>query len=165
MTDKPNKSAEATDGMLPARACSRSSKLWEVKHPYYCNEGNYYAKGNEQPHSHYKTWSSFLDEFGDSDMDYNFLIRWDWDEEEERKYTGDDYYRNGALKVFWLGQRKGIFHWSTVEVCRADEPSVRQFLQKRWDYMRTMWEPLSCENAGGMAAGADGSPLPANEKP
>lgn len=28
-------------------------RLWEVEHPYYCNEGNYYAPGRDQPHQHY----------------------------------------------------------------------------------------------------------------
>lgn len=159
MTANPTDSDEATDGMLPARTCSRSSRLWEIDHPYYCNEGNYFAKGSEQPHTHYQTWASFMDGWGNSDMDYNFLIRWDWDEEEERAYTGDDYYRNGVLKVFWMGQRKGLYLWSTVEVCRADEPAVREFLQTRWEYMRKMWEPFSCENAATHAPGANEPPL------
>lgn len=152
-TPKPEDSPEQEAGEgCSGATCSRSSRLWEIDHPYYCNEGNYFAKGSEQPHMHFNTWAAFFDEYGDSDMDYNFLIRWDWDEEEERAYTGDDYYRNGILKLFWMGQRKGLYQWSTVEVCRADEPAVREFLQPRWDYMRKMWEPFSCENVKVMAA-------------
>ncbi len=30
-------------------------KLWEAEHPYYCNEGNYYASGNDQPSARYKS--------------------------------------------------------------------------------------------------------------
>lgn len=119
------------------------SALWEIDHPYYCSESNYFAKGNEQPHFHYQTWESFMNEWGDSDMDYNFLIRWDWNEDGEYGYTGDDYYRNAILKMFWIGQRKGLYMWTTVEVCRADESDVREFLQTRWDYMKRMWEPFS----------------------
>lgn len=84
-----------------------------------------------------------MNEWGDSDMDYNFLIRWDWSEDDGHGYTGDDYDRNGILKMFWIGQRKGLYMWTTVEVCRADESDVREFLQTRWDYMKRMWEPFS----------------------
>ena len=67
--------------------------------------------------------------YGDSDMDYNCLIRWDWDEEEERAYTGDNYYRNGVLKVFWMGQRKGARRgiWLSIvspgQGCHAQKPA------------------------------------------
>ena len=49
-----------------------------IDHPYYCNEGNYLAGNNDQPHDHYQTWESFMDAWGDSDMDYNFLFRCDY---------------------------------------------------------------------------------------
>lgn len=118
-------------------------RLWEVKHPYYCNLGNYYSNdcGSE-----YKSWDEFLAEEGDSDFDYNLLFRFDWKEGEDwgaGEYTGDDYYRNGRLELFWMGQRKGAYRFTTVEVCRADEAYVIDFLKPRWDYMRALWEPLS----------------------
>lgn len=62
--------------------------LWEIDHPYYCNEGNYFKAGM---HSHFETWADFaqpfsfgkgLEEIGnmlyDFDDDLNFLYRWDW---------------------------------------------------------------------------------------
>lgn len=85
-------------------------RLWEVNHPYYCNEGNYYAPGREQPVSVHK--------------------------------KGDDHYRNGKLFIFWMGQRKGLYRWSEIEICRADEPAARKWLEARFKHMLKLWEPF-----------------------
>ena len=114
--------------------------IWEIDHPYYCNEGNYYAR--ESVCSEYKRWQDFLEEYKDADLDLNLIFRFDWVEEED-SYTGDDNYRNGKLKIFWMGQRKGLYRYSIVEVCRADELSVIQFLKPRWEHLRLLWEPIS----------------------
>jgi hypothetical protein len=88
-----------------------------------------------------------LDEYGNSDLDMNLVFRFDWvetdAETEEPNYTGDDNYRNGTLKIFWMGQRKGYYHWSLVEVCRADEQAVIDFLRPRWEHLKVMWAPLA----------------------
>lgn len=121
--------------------------LWEVDHSYYCNEGNYFS--NHDVGGHYKTFAEFLSEFKDSDFDYNLLFRWDWVEGEDHDlpvYNGDDYYRNGMLKVFWIGQRKGLYRYDTVAVCRADEPAVIEFLKPRWKHMQELWAPFKPEN-------------------
>jgi hypothetical protein len=118
--------------------------LWEVDHPYYCNEGNYYA--SESVCDEYKSWASFAETYKDADMDMNLVFRWDWREGKDwglGPFTGDVHYRNGRLLIFWMGQRKGLYRYSTVEVCRADEPSVRAFLLPRWEHLKTLWEPLS----------------------
>ncbi|MEE1611592.1 hypothetical protein [Microvirga sp. CF3016] len=114
-----------------------------MDHSYYCNEGNYYA--SESVESYYKSFADFLVEWSDSDMDYNLLFRWDWieqSEDDEPTYDGDPNYRNGKLKLFWMGQRKGRYCYSTVEVCRNDEPTVIEFLKPRWEHLRSLWSPL-----------------------
>jgi len=122
-------------------------RLWEVEHPYYCNEGNYYAPGREQPFAQYKSWADFMSEEGDSDPDYNLLFRWDWRESEDwghgTEFTGDENYRNGVLLLFWMGQRKGLYRWTEVEVCRADEPAIRSFLIERLAHLKKLWGPLT----------------------
>lgn len=118
--------------------------LWEVDHPYYCNQGNYYAR--ESVGDHHKAWSSFIAEYADADFDLNLVFRFDWLEGEDNgagEFTGDVNYRNGQLCIYWMGQRKGLYRYSTIEVCRADEPAVIEFLRPRWDHMRKLWEPLS----------------------
>ena len=120
--------------------------LWEIDHPYYCNQGNYFAAGGQDVFAHYRSWADFFVEEGDSDPDYNLLFRWDWHEGEDHSdgvpFNGDVNYRNGVLLLFWMGQRKGLYRWSEVEVCRADEPAVREFLQARFDYLKRVWEPF-----------------------
>lgn len=119
-----------------------SRHLWEIKHPYYCNEGLYFGTGltGERVDDEFSTFTSFVEEYKDADFDYNLVFRWDWQEE---LFNGDIYYRNGKLKIFWMIQRKGFHRWSTIEVCRADEPAVIEFLKPRWGHMQKLWEGIS----------------------
>lgn len=125
-----------------------SKHLWEVGHAYYCNEGNYYT--SESVEGRYLSFADFLAAEGDSDMDYNLLFRWDWDEQNDdgqETFNGDNYYRNGRLKLFWMGQRKGLYRYSTIDVCRADEQEVIKFLKPRMAHLLSLWEPLSTEQS------------------
>lgn len=118
--------------------------LWEFEHSYYCNEGNYF---NNDCGKKYKSWQDFHVEMGDSDLDMNLLFRWDWTEKDpetgECTYNGDDNYRNGTLKIFWMCQRKGLYLYSLISVCRSDASNVRIFLFERWNHLQLMWRPIS----------------------
>lgn len=125
--------------------------LWEIDHPYYCNEGNYFARFNEVC-DEFNCLQDFLDEYANCDMEMNLLFRFDWAEntDEDREdddsinvYSGDDTERTGKLKFFWMGQRKGLYRFSLVDVCRADESAVIEFLKPRWERMRLLWAPFS----------------------
>lgn len=125
-----------------------SIALWDAVHPYYCNEGNYFASSVEC-HAHFERWQDFIEEEGNADLDMNLVFRWDW--ESPRKgygpdspieWNGDPYYRDSTLKLFYLGQRKGIYRWVTVSVCRADEPAIREWLQVRFDHLMKLWAPF-----------------------
>lgn len=136
-----------------------AQRLWEVDHPYYCNQGNYYS--NDCGEAKYATWADFYSEMGESDPDMNLLFRWDWQECEECDDTGDGQkcdlgkacpalrcaadhnYRGGKLLLFWMGQRKGLFFYSVVQVCRADESLVRAWLQSRLMHLMKLWAPLA----------------------
>ena len=118
--------------------------LWEIDHPYYCNEGNYYA--SESVRSDYRSWADFAGENAASDFDMNLVFRWDWVEGEDEglaPFNGDVYYRNGKLKIFWMGQCKGLYRYSVVDVCRADEPAVLDFLRPRWEHIKLLWQGVS----------------------
>lgn len=123
-----------------------SMHLWEVKHPYYCTEGQYFSsQSSHQTIWEFKSWRDFLAEMGSADMDYNLLFRWDWSElndADEPTYNGDDNYRNGKLHLFFMYQRKGYHSTSIVDVCRADEAAVREYLMPRLAHLRSLWEPL-----------------------
>lgn len=121
-----------------------SKHLWEIDHPYYCNQGNYYA--SESVEDKHKSWGSFITKNADADMDMNLAFRFDWHEGQENglgEFTGDPNYRNGELLIFWMGQRKGLYRYSRIEVCRNDEPAVIEFLRPRWEHMKLLWEPIA----------------------
>jgi len=124
------------------------TRLWEVKHDYYCAESNFYARGDQQPFQSYKRLADFLAEEGDADLDWNLVFRWDWKEDPDEEagisaYNGDDNYRNGKLLLFIMNQRKGLYRWVEVSVCRADEPAVIEYLRPRWEHLQKLWAPLS----------------------
>lgn len=103
--------------------------LWEAKHSYYCNNGNYFANdcGNE-----FYSWESFLEAEGDCDPDYNLLFRWDWDRRER------------TLSLYWMGQRKGLYRYTIVRgMADDDESSVRDWLAERWKHLSDLWSPIS----------------------
>jgi len=117
--------------------------LWEIKHPYYMTEGNYYSN---DCHFEYKSWSEFLSNWGDSDMDYNWFVRWDWMEGDDcgcGDYNGDDNYRHAQFLMQVVLQRKAKLQSVAISVCRNDETEILKFLEPRWGYMKTMWSPLS----------------------
>lgn len=124
-------------------------RLWDIQHDYYCSESNYFSNDCK---NHYPRWQDFIESEGDNDFDMNLLFRFDWeapreDDEPENpiEWIGDENYRDCRLWLFWMGQRKGLFRCTTVDVCRADEPSVREWLQKRWKHMHKLWAPISGE--------------------
>ena len=129
-----------------------SAKLWESEHEYYCND-NFYSS---EPKWSYASWAAFADEeLKDIDDDYNFLFRWDWlkydpDDDRRTSFDAGETPTTGStdqyLKLFYMGQRKGLFRVVTVyNLSEADEPAVREFLRARWQYMRGLWEPISSE--------------------
>jgi len=123
-----------------------NTALYAIDHPYYCNRGSYYATALDQPYQEYEAWADFLAEEGDSDMDMNLVFRWDWKEEDEEgnpSFKGDVNERNGTLFLFIIGQRKGLYRWVEVKVCRADNDAVRAYLEPRWEHMKKLWAPLT----------------------
>jgi len=134
-----------------------SKHLWEVDHPYYCSEGNFYKNGC---HTQFGSWEEFAVPGGwkDADMignflyeyddDLNFLFRWDWKraDPDDYKYEleADPAFElpGDSLLLFYMSQRKGLNMSAEVAVTEADEPAVRAWLTKKAEYMRTMWEPF-----------------------
>lgn len=125
-----------------------SKHLWEVEHPYYCSESGYFhTQEKHQTIWTFPSWAEYAAEMGNSDLDYNLLFRWDWHESADHgdgssEFNGDVNYRNGRLYLFVMHQRKGYKSTGIVEVCRADEPAVIEFLKPRLAYLMNLWEPL-----------------------
>lgn len=108
--------------------------LWEIEHAYYCNEGNYLS--GESVGENYENWKDFAEEYKDVDKDYNLLFRYDWMEEDGQN----------VLKIFWVGQRKGLYRYSIIKVLKSDEQKIIEFLLPFWKHMKKLWHPISDEN-------------------
>lgn len=111
--------------------------LWQIDHPYYCNDTNYFGKyENGFECTDWASWNDFYAEFDleDTDMDYNLVFRWDW------KFDPDD--DEHKLHLYFMAQRKGYFFVNIIDVTPADEPAVREYLTAYAEHMRKIWEPL-----------------------
>jgi len=119
-------------------------RLWEVNHPYYCTEGNYYVGGNRwsDVHTEFGSWAEFYSEWGTGDEDYNAIFRWDWIVPDPADYGTDVGLPPEKLTIFWVLQRKAILRSTTCVVTRDIEPQIREWLAKRATHTRALWEPL-----------------------
>lgn len=121
--------------------------LWEVDHPYYASEGNYYAPPREC-HTEFSSWRSFTQStFHSGDRSLNLLYRWDWtsptrDPDEDLRHEGLDY-----LSLFFILQRKAIACSVNVVVNDEDEPLVREWLAKCAKTVAAIWAPINVEPA------------------
>ena len=114
--------------------------LWEVDHPYYMNEGNYYQSGC---HSDFESLDDFLAEWAECDIDYNRVHRWDWREGDDWEIVSDgsdDVV--GRLSIYFVMQRKANLHSCDVAVRRSDEPRVIEFLKPHAAREVAIWHPL-----------------------
>jgi len=112
-----------------------------VNHSYYCSDNNYLSN---TVGSKYETGEEFLKDWGDMDIDYNLLFRWDVKVREE-VYKEDDDFEMGTywMELFFMLQRKGHFVPVYIEnVYNDDVKSILEFLTPRMNYMKNLWEPL-----------------------
>lgn len=118
-------------------------KLWESDHPYYCTEGNYYARPSEGLHTEYESWQDFYDEWGGTDEDMNLVFRWDWQRADPSDYEPyGEAVPPDTLAVFWVLQRKAVLRSTLCVVTEADEPAIREWLTERARTVAAIWAPL-----------------------
>lgn len=101
--------------------------IFDTEHDYYCSEG---------PHlEEYENLSSFLEEWGDADWDYNLLFRWDLEpsEEEKGKYV---------FSCFFVMQRKGYLFSTKTLVTKNDEEEILKFINPRAEHIKKLWSPF-----------------------
>ena len=129
-----------------AKAEAAMKHLWEVDHPYYCNEGH---------ESDSETWEEFVESVCNLDSDLNLVVRWDWfaasDEETGKDLPppSDPSVRSEFLHVFFLAQRKGYIWSARIAVCRNDEPQIRAWLETKLAYLTNLWAPIATEARDG----------------
>lgn len=84
--------------------------------------------------------------FYTADDDYNLLYRWDWKIPDPSDYEGEgEEMPPEQLKLFYMLQRKARPHSVTVNVDRADEPEIREWLKKKWYHLQRLWVPFAPE--------------------
>lgn len=117
--------------------------LWEIDHPYYCYDGNYYAdyRDNHGLEEH-ASWQDFYDAMGEADQDWNFVVRWDWKRPDPDDYELGEEMPSETLHIYYVQQRKGNFWAHVVQVTEADELAVRAWLELQAKQMRNVWEPF-----------------------
>lgn len=128
--------------------------LWEIDHPYYCSEGNYYERGN---HERFESWADFAREgelLYDFDDDLNLLFRWDWKRARREDYIFEGFdgpeaeaefaeaSEHDSLLLFFMLQRKARNMSAEVLVTADDELAVREWLTKKAAHMALLWQPF-----------------------
>ena len=110
-----------------------NKKLWEIEHPYYMCEGNYYKNGH---HHEFESWESFIQEMGDADLDYNRIHRWD--------FSTDDELGRNSVKFYYVMQRKAVLASYMVWIDLNDETErkIREFLKPHAEYNAKLWEGI-----------------------
>lgn len=111
-----------------------------VDHNYYCNLGNYHS--NESL-TEYETFSEFLDEYEDADIDYNLIFRWDVKKIEDDVDELPEGHSGYKMEVFIMQQRRGNFVPNLIkEVTEKDVSDIVKLLKKHRDYLNEIWSPL-----------------------
>ena len=136
-------------------------KLYEIDHPYYCEESGYYYRTPETGWGAEMQYNSIVDyykEWKDCDLDLNMIFRWDW-----RHYTPEEYeqehYENisecdksnlnssgnySVVTIFYMLQRKGCK--KIIKIYGAEEKHeklLKKHLSKAWENMQQTWEGVS----------------------
>jgi hypothetical protein len=114
--------------------------LWEIDHPYYCSEGNFYKTGLA---NRFESWTEFTETtFYSGDHDQNLAFRWDWT--SWRRHPDPDLRSDSPdeLHLFFVLQRKAILCSAAIQVTDEDEPAVRAWLVDRAKTITAMWAPL-----------------------
>lgn len=143
--------------------------LWEVKHDYYSNKGNYFASPADEIFETFDTFTEYLEGFDPDFLNYNVIYRWDWKTpwellEETDGDCGEDFYirdgddlkinpkyhiwnpdqttRESRLELYLILPRKGIYTWKEIKVARSEEQQIKEHLQLHFNYLKSLWLPL-----------------------
>jgi hypothetical protein len=112
---------------------SYESVMTSSKHDYYCEYQNYLdSKG--VMHKKYDSIEGFLLDWGDADMNFNLLFRWDIEEDEKGVIT---------FSAFFMQQRKGNYFSTETVVTKSDEQKIKEYLVPRWEHLCKLWSPVS----------------------
>jgi hypothetical protein len=124
----------------------RKIELKPTEHMYYFSATNYYVGnkyGENYGRAEYETWDDFCESWGDYDLDYNFLVRYDI--LQKRDSRTDELIDGFQLWLLFILQRKGIYLPVVIHnIDEQDMEDINKTLSNHWEYMRDMW----CEFSG-----------------
>lgn len=116
-------------------------ELKETKHSYYCNDKNYYYANSLITYENFK---DFYNEWGESDIDYNYIFRFDLEEDEDEGCDIENPLRTYTLKLYCMQQRKGKFVPINVyNIVKSDMIQINEFLKSHWEYTKDLWKEFS----------------------
>lgn len=122
--------------------------LWQTEHDYYGPEAPYWGRPDQYRDyiQTFESWGEFVtgESMYTATKGLNLLYRWDWNAPDPSLYMpGETVPTEHELELFWMLPRKGIMARACITVTPEDEPAVRAWLLPHWEYMRSLWEPLS----------------------
>ena len=111
-----------------------------MKRPYYWSNATWYDREN---HIEYKSAEDFINSFGESDPDMNYVVRWDWGyfEQDDDKVLRTEN-KKAIFCITVVRQRKGFLTTHACPIEEKDEPIFRKFLEKRWEKVLENWSPI-----------------------
>lgn len=108
-------------------------KQLAVDHRYYCSD---HCWNSNYDTTEYETFSDFLGEFRDADIDYNLCFRWDI-------YSEDSVTGEYKMLVCIMQQRKGKYTPIIInKVTDDDVPNIIEWLTPHREYLKSIWEPF-----------------------
>jgi hypothetical protein len=114
--------------------------LWEVPHPYYATDGNFYSN---DCYTIFESWDDFKSGGSfDADRDMNLVYRWDWTKPDPADYDDLEEQPHDTLNLFIVGQRKAIHRSEHINITDADEPEVRAWLTECAETISAIWAPI-----------------------
>lgn len=126
----------------PVKETVHTRHLWEMQPPDPCEDQNFHHNTSRR----FWSWLDFMKDWESWDHRMAYLFRWDWvppragDEDDSPiQWTRDEYYRESNLRLFFVFGGRGIYSVNTVSVCRADEPSIREWLVGRYEHLLANW--------------------------
>lgn len=122
-----------TDGNI-----GTGTHLWEIRHPYQFEDFGTPADAD------FADLSGFLDCYrpGNGFDELNLLFRWDWRKPGLVHEGYEPVEGPERLDCVFILQRKARIVRTTVPVTEADEPRVREWLEKRSHDIAAIWCPV-----------------------
>ena len=106
--------------------------LDEIQHPYRAADENYHSPARTV----YKSWASFYEDFGNSDVDQNLVVR--WDVRIVQAHESARPVRTCFLSM--IHQRTGLFRPIEIHNFHKEEDfRLLVYLGPHWVTLVAMW--------------------------